>query len=88
MKKSGRNSKSHGEYGEEFTSLPFNSGYFFCVRLREGLDAHEIRRKLRREYSTGVMVPEEGLIRMAYSSLAADKIPGLLDNLYRACRES
>ena len=29
-----------------------------------------------------------GLIRMAYSSLAADRIPLLLANLYRVCRES
>ncbi len=79
---------SHEEYKTQFTALPFNAGYFFCVRLRDGLDAHEIRKKLRREYSTGVMVPEEGLIRLAYSSVAADKIPALLANLYMACRES
>ncbi|MDC7222639.1 MAG: aminotransferase class I/II-fold pyridoxal phosphate-dependent enzyme [Spirochaetales bacterium] len=79
---------SHKEYGEEFLALPFNSGYFFCVRLREGLDAHEIRRKLRREFSTGVMVPEAGMLRLAYSSLAEEKVPQVLRNVYDACRKS
>jgi aspartate/methionine/tyrosine aminotransferase len=78
---------AHHEYKEQFVPLPFNSGYFFCVRIREGLDAHEIRRKLRQKYSTGIMVPEEGLLRMAYSSLGENKIPQLLKNIYEACQE-
>jgi len=78
---------AHEEYAGQFRPLPFNSGYFFCLKLREGLDAHGIRKTLRRKYSTGVMVPEEGLIRLAYSSLGEEKIPRVLENLYEACRK-
>ena len=79
---------AHPEYENQFRALPFSAGYFFCVQLRDGLDSHTIRKTLRRDFSTGVMVPDEGMIRMAYSSLAADRIPLLLENLYRVCRES
>lgn len=75
------------QYAEQFTALPFNSGYFFSVQLREGLDEEVIRNSLREKYSTGVMVPAPGMIRMAYSSLAESKIGQLLDNLYQACRK-
>jgi aspartate/methionine/tyrosine aminotransferase len=75
----------HPEYAERFKALPFNSGYFFCVRLSHNINAEKVRNRLREEFSTGVMVPCEGMIRMAYSSLPGDRVASLLNNLYRAC---
>lgn len=78
---------AHREYRELFTPLPFNAGYFLCLRLAEGLNGETIRNQLREEYSTGVMIPGPGLLRIAYSSVAKEKIPVLLETIFRACRD-
>ncbi|MBI2438780.1 MAG: aspartate aminotransferase, partial [Lentisphaerae bacterium] len=76
---------AHPEYAQEFTPLPFNSGYFMCVRLARA-DPETVRRKLLADYSTGVIVMH-GVIRLAFSAVPLAKLPLLLDNLFRAARE-
>lgn len=73
------------EFEKYFKPLPFNSGYFMCVELNEGLDAEKIRQKLLSQYDTGV-VAQGNLLRIAYSSVKADDIPVLFKNIYNACR--
>ncbi len=74
------------EYAEYFTPLPFNSGYFMCVQLKEGIDGEVLRNLLLDEYSTGV-IWAAGVIRLAYSAVPESLIAELFDNLYKACKK-
>jgi aspartate/methionine/tyrosine aminotransferase len=73
-------------YARYFEPLPFNSGYFMCVAIKEGLEAEKIRQHLLEKYSTGVIV-FGNVIRLAFSATPKDKIPTLIDNLYKACQD-
>lgn len=75
----------HEEYEEFFETLPFNSGYFMCIKLKNK-DAEEVRQILLREYSTGVISIADKL-RIAFSATPTEKIPELFENIYKACKE-
>ena len=77
--------KFHPEYGREFEAMPFNSGYFMCVRVTKG-DAEAVRQKLLSDYDTGVIALGD-IVRIAYSCLPQNQIPKLFENLYAACKE-
>ena len=47
--------------------MPFNSGYFMCVKPI-GVDAEKVRRHLVEKYSVGTIVLS-GLIRLAFSTV-------------------
>ena len=74
------------KYLEYFTALPFNSGYFMCVELKDPLNAEAIRKILLDKYSTGVIV-FGNLIRIAFSAVPKSKIPELIENIYMACSD-
>lgn len=76
----------HPEYADRFVPLPFNSGYFMCVRLASG-DAEAVRQLLLKQYDTGVIALGD-LIRIAYSSLPESQIADLFGRLYKACGEA
>ena len=67
--------KAHPEYSRSFKAMPFNSGYFMCVKPI-GVDAEKVRRHLIEKYSTGTIVLS-GLIRIAFSTIPLAKIPRL-----------
>jgi aspartate/methionine/tyrosine aminotransferase len=73
------------EYAEYFEALPFNSGYFMCIRLKKN-NAEDVRKRLLEKYSTGV-IALGNLLRLAFSATPASKIPLLFENIYNACRE-
>ncbi|MBN2213533.1 MAG: aminotransferase class I/II-fold pyridoxal phosphate-dependent enzyme [Bacteroidales bacterium] len=75
-----------GKYNDFFTALPFNSGYFMCIRLKKGLDGERLRYLLLDKYDTGVIQMND-LIRIAFSSVAESDIPVLFENICNACRE-
>ncbi len=75
-----------GKYNNFFTALPFNSGYFMCIRLRNGLDGEKLRLLLLDKYDTGV-IHVNNIIRIAFSSVAESDIPALFENIYLACKE-
>jgi aspartate/methionine/tyrosine aminotransferase len=75
---------AHPEYREVFDPVPFNSGYFMCIRLRKG-NAEAVRQKLLKEYSTGV-IAFGPLVRLAFSSTPTARLEALFDNVYRAAR--
>lgn len=77
---------SHNEYGEYFTALPFNSGYFMCLQLADNLNAEEVRKHLLEHYDTG-LISIGNMIRVAFSSVGADKLQQIFDNLYATCKE-
>ncbi|MDD1443192.1 hypothetical protein MEO93_23105 [Dolichospermum sp. ST_sed3] len=74
------------KYLEFFAALPFNSGYFMCIELKDPLKAEAVRKILLDKYSTGVIV-FENLIRLAFSAVPQSKIRELIDNIYLACKD-
>jgi aspartate/methionine/tyrosine aminotransferase len=79
--------QAHPEYGLYFEGLPFNSGYFMCVKLKN-LDADKVWQILLNKYSTGVICySEKSLLRIAFASTPVGKIEKLFSNLYAACRD-
>jgi aspartate/methionine/tyrosine aminotransferase len=79
-----REELSKPKYAVYFSPLPFNSGYFMCIELKKGLVAEEIRKHLLEKYSTGVIVLGS-VIRLAFSAVPKDKLPELVENIYKAC---
>jgi aspartate/methionine/tyrosine aminotransferase len=76
---------AHPEYAEQFVPLPFNSGYFMCVRPTR-VDAEALRKKLLTDYSTGT-INFNGVLRIAFSATPTAKLPALFENMYRAAGE-
>jgi aspartate/methionine/tyrosine aminotransferase len=76
---------AHPEYAEAFTALPFNSGYFMCVRPVKA-DAEALRKKLLADYSTGT-VNFGGILRVAFSATPTTKLETLFGNIYKAAKE-
>ena len=56
--------KAHPEYAKNFEAMPFNSGYFMCVKPI-GVDAEKVRKQLIAKYSTGTIVLSR-LLRLAF----------------------
>lgn len=79
--------KSNPGYKTYFEALPFNSGYFMCVRLKNS-EPERVWQLLLRKYDTGVICyTEKSLFRIAFASTPLAKIEKLFDNIYSACQE-
>ena len=74
------------KYGEYFKALPYNSGYFMCIKLSDGLDAEEIRQLLINKYSIGT-ISLGTMLRIAFSAVAATDIKTMFEGIYDACKE-
>ncbi len=72
------------KYAKYFTAFPFNSGYFMCVKLKNGLDGEKIRNILLEKYDTGI-ININNVFRVAFSSVSEKDIPKLFENIYNAC---
>ncbi len=77
--------KQHKEYQEEFTPLPYNSGYFMCIQLKNK-QGEQIRQTLLEKYETGV-IAIGNILRIAFSSIKKELIPEIFENIYKACKE-
>jgi aspartate/methionine/tyrosine aminotransferase len=75
---------AHPEYAEQFVALPFNSGYFMCIRPLRA-DAEQLRQTLLKDYSTGT-INFGGILRIAFSATPTAKIAPLFENIYNAAR--
>jgi len=75
----------HPEYADSFVPLPFNSGYFMCVKP-SGVDPETLRKRLLTSRRTGVIVLS-GLLRLAFSSVPCDKLDALFANLHATIQE-
>jgi aspartate/methionine/tyrosine aminotransferase len=73
------------EFVAEFESIPFNSGYFMCVIIKNG-DAEKVRQHLLEKYSIG-LIAFGNVLRVAFSSTPLNQLEALFDGLYRACQE-
>jgi aspartate/methionine/tyrosine aminotransferase len=76
---------AHPEYADSFQPMPFNSGYFMCVKPL-GVEPEALRKQLLSEKSTGVIVLA-GLIRLAFSAVPSDKLEALFANLHETIQE-
>lgn len=81
-----RESLSKDKYKEFFTPLPFNAGYFMCIKLRDGIDSEAVRQVLLSTYDTGI-ISMPGLVRIAFSSIPTNDIPVVIENIYNACSD-
>jgi aspartate/methionine/tyrosine aminotransferase len=77
--------KAHPEYAQSFQVMPFNSGYFMCVKP-VGVDLEALRKELITNYSTGVIVLV-GLIRLAFSAVPTGMIETMFANLHAAIQK-
>lgn len=66
------------------TVLPFNSGYFFTIKLPSNINAHDFRLKFLNEYKYGVYSMDDEHIRIAFSCLDKELIPELI-NKFKQC---
>ncbi len=74
------------KYLDYFTALPYNSGYFMCVKLKDGLDGEAIRDILINKYSIG-LINLNNIFRVAFSAMAASDAQELFDGIYNACKD-
>lgn len=77
--------EGHPEYQDSFEPMPFNSGYFMCVKLN-GADPEAVRTELLEAYDTGVIVLS-GVIRLAFSAVPLDLLEDLFSNLHSAVQK-
>ena len=77
--------KKHPKYAKAFEVMPFNSGYFMCVKPI-GVDAEKVRKHLIAKYSTGVIVLS-GLIRIAFSTIPKAKLATVFANVASAIND-
>ena len=68
------------------TVLPFNSGYFFTIKLPSNINAHDFRLKFLNEYKYGVYSMDDEHIRIAFSCLDKELIPDLITK-FKECIE-
>lgn len=79
--------EAHKEYRDYFEELPFNSGYFMCVKLKN-INSDVAWKLLLDKYDTGLICyGDKGLFRITFAATPADKIEKLFDNIYAACKE-
>jgi len=74
------------KYTECFSVIPYNSGYFMCVQLVDGLSGDEVRKVLIEKYSIG-LISLGNVLRVAYSAVAAKDIKELFEGIYGACKD-
>ena len=80
-----KNALDDDDCAGHFDPLPFNSGYFMCIKLA-GCKPEKIRELLLEKYSTGT-IAASGVLRIAFSAVPASKIKKLFDNICDACKQ-
>jgi aspartate/methionine/tyrosine aminotransferase len=79
-----RKALNQEKYAEVFEALPYNSGYFMCLRLKKA-NPEAVRKTLLTQFDTGVISVEPDLLRVAFSATPNKLIPELMENIYQAC---
>jgi aspartate/methionine/tyrosine aminotransferase len=74
------------KYNECFSAIPYNSGYFMCVQLVDGIDGEEVRKLLIEKYGIGI-INLNNVIRIAYSAVAAKDVKEMFEGIFAACKE-
>jgi aspartate/methionine/tyrosine aminotransferase len=74
------------EYQDCWDVYPFNSGYFMCLRLKRAA-AEAVRQRLLDAYGTGTIALGEANLRVAFSCLTEEQIPGVFKAIASAVRD-
>lgn len=74
------------KYKDSFSVIPYNSGYFMCVQLADGLNGEAVRKVLIEKYSIG-LISLGSVLRVAYSAVAATDVKELFEGIYEACKD-
>lgn len=72
---------------QQWTVFPFNGGCFCLLKLREGLNADEVRQKLIHDESVGVVNQGDHCIRLAFCSIKETSVEPLIAALERVCEK-
>ena len=79
--------EAHPEYEKYFEALPFNSGYFMCVRIKD-IFVDKVWQRLLDKYNTGVVCySEKNLLRITFAATPEAQIEKLFNNIYSACKD-
>jgi aspartate/methionine/tyrosine aminotransferase len=70
------------DYSKFFEPMPFNSGYFMCIKPH-GVDVEKLRKYLIEKYSIGTVVIS-GLVRLAFSTVPKSKLARLFGDIAKA----
>ncbi len=73
---------------EQWTVYPFNAGCFCLLELRAGLNAEDIRQRLIKDESVGVVNQGDKHIRLAFCSITEEAIEPLVASLERVCEKT
>jgi aspartate/methionine/tyrosine aminotransferase len=73
------------EYADCWDVYPFNSGYFMCLRLKDA-DADTVRLRLLDDHGVGLIALGKRDLRVAFSCLAKEQIPGVFSAAAKAVR--
>jgi aspartate/methionine/tyrosine aminotransferase len=74
------------EFSKFFEPVPFNSGYFMCLKLKNNLDPEKVRQLLISKYSIGT-IATSGLLRIAFSAVGKDALAEVFQGIADACAE-
>lgn len=74
-------------YASAWTPYPFNSGYFICLRLMQGLNAEAYRLRLLDHYGIGVIATAPTDIRVAFSCIEEKDIADLFEQMFQCACE-
>jgi aspartate/methionine/tyrosine aminotransferase len=73
------------EYADCWDVYPFNSGYFMCLRLKDA-EADAVRVRLLDDHGVGTIALGKRELRIAFSCLAEQQIPGVFSAAAQAVR--
>lgn len=74
------------EYAEVWKPYPFNSGYFFCLKLK-GLNAEAFRLYLLEKHGVGVIATSPTDVRVAFSCLEVGEVDPMFSLMRQAALE-
>lgn len=74
------------EYADCWDVYPFNSGYFMCLRLKDGISSEAVRVRLLDEHGTGTIALGTSDLRVAFSCLTDAQIPGVFSAIAATVR--
>jgi len=74
------------KYQDAWDVYPFNSGYFMCLRLKS-VDSEELRKHLLSKYGVGVIALGGSDLRIAFSCVEVEDVPGLFDTIYAGAKD-
>lgn len=67
-------------------ALPFNSGYFMCMKCN-GISSEELRQELLHKHGIGTIAIDNQHLRVAFSSVDTEKINSLFETIFKVAEQ-